>query len=86
MTDKLSENQLAALRYIHREYLMNVYGINGELLANVLETSPQGAHQTAASLVRRRLLTKGLLGPRGHVVYNITRAGVAVLTKPKEKK
>lgn len=62
-TGSLSRKQKRALDALKSTALP----LDGSALAHILETSPEGAHQTMASLVRRGLARKGKV--RGAVRY-----------------
>lgn len=76
MSARLTSKQRAALTVVV-DYTCNERRgwISGPALARRLDdTTPQGAHQTAASLVRRGLLEKGY--GNSQVVYRITADGL----------
>lgn len=62
-TSSLSKKQRHALDVLFSAPMP----LDGAALARALETSPEGAHQTMASLVRRGLVRKGRV--RGVVRY-----------------
>jgi DNA-binding MarR family transcriptional regulator len=78
----LTVKQVAVLDYILKEHLLGVYDIDGGTLARHMDTSPQGVHQTAASLVRKRALSKVKL-PR-MVTYNITQHGISLAMRERK--
>lgn len=72
---KLSAKQVRTLE------LLNVIPRTPHGLATHLDTTPQGAVRTIASLCRQQLATRHKTD-RSQVFYRITETGRAALTKP----